>query len=117
MRSTSIQLDDNEADGLRALVEATGESEEELLRRAAARGIRDLRLEQGIKAFKNGAGSGEAAMIAGMSRIDFLEILMDRGITMLDSEPSLHDTLQALACRFGDERLTEVARSIPPRKS
>ena len=58
-----VQLSEEEAEELRQLQAATGEAKEDVLRRAAVQGIRDLRLEQGIKAFKDGGGSGEAATI------------------------------------------------------
>jgi hypothetical protein len=105
-------LSDEEAEALRQLQAATGESEEDVLRRAAVQGIRDLRLEQGIKAFKNGSGSGEAAVIAGLPRAAFFEILLDRGIEVLGPEPSLASQLAALGRRLGDDRLTKAAEFL-----
>jgi hypothetical protein len=107
-----VHLSDDEAEALRQLQAATGESEEEILRRAAVQGIRDLRLEQGIKAFKNGSGSGEAAAIAGLPRAIFLQELIDRGIEMIGPEPSLATQLATLGRILGDERLTEAAKFL-----
>jgi hypothetical protein len=112
MITRSIQLSDEEAAGLKALLEATGESEEDLLRRAAARGIRDLRLEQAIKAFKGGTGSGEAALIAGLPRAIFLQKLIDRRIVILDGPSTLGEELAELGCSLGDERLVKAARLL-----
>src|SRR3954464_6746648 len=89
MVNKAVQLSEEEAEGLRQLLAETGESEEDLLRRAAGRGPRDLRLEQGIRAFKDGRGSSEGARIAGLPRAHFLETLLDRGVVILDNAPSL----------------------------
>jgi hypothetical protein len=76
------------------------------------RGLRDLRLEQGIRALQDGLGSSEAAKIAGLPRAHFLQMLLDRGIVMIDNEPSLGDQLAGLARIFGDERMAELARDL-----
>jgi len=80
-------------------------------------GIRDLRLEQGIKAFKNGNGSGEAAAIAGLPRAVFFEILLDRGVTVLDGPSTLGPALESLGRSLGDERLLEAAKFLSSKQS
>ena len=112
----SVQLSEEEAEELRQLQAATGESEEDVLRRAAVQGIRDLRLKQGIKAFKNGSGSGEAAAIAGLPRAIFLQELIDRDIVVLDGPSTLSTELEGLARRLGDERLTRAARLLSKKQ-
>jgi hypothetical protein len=116
MHTRALHLSDEEAEALRQLQAATGESEADVLRRAAVQGIRDLRLEQGIKAFKNGSGSGEAAVIAGLPRAVFLEILYDRGIEVIGAEPSLATQLAALGRSLGDDQIIEAARFLSQNK-
>jgi hypothetical protein len=112
MVTRSVHLSDEEAEALRQLQAATGESEEDILRRAAVQGIRDLRLEQGIKAFKNGSGSGEAAAIAGLPRAIFLESLLDRGVEIDGGPSTLGPALAALGRSLGDKRLTKAAEFL-----
>lgn len=113
----SVHLSDEDVKALRQLQAVTGESEEDILRRAAVHGIRDLRLEQGIRAFKEGGSSSEAAAIAGLPRAVFFEILLDRGIEVLGPEPSLATQLAELGRRLGDQRLTEAARFLSSNQS
>ena len=113
----SVQLSAEEAEELRLLQVATGESEEDILSRAAVQGIRDLRLEQGIRAFEEGGSSSEGAAIAGLPRAIFLQELIDRGIEMVGPEPSLAMQLAELGRRLGDERLTEAARFLSSNPS
>ena len=61
----------------------TSEIEAAVLKRAALRGLRELRTEQGILAFLEGRGSSEAAAIAGLPRAGFLQLLIDKGVTLL----------------------------------
>ena len=117
MVTRSVHLSDEEAEELRQLQAATGEPEEDVLRRAAVQGIRDLRLEQGIRAFKEGASSSEAAVIAGLPRAIFLQELIDRGVTLLDGPSTLGTALAALGHSLGDERLTEAARFLSSKRS
>jgi len=110
----SIRLTDEEADELRQLRAETGEDEDALLRRAALRGLRDLRLDQGIQAFQAGRGSSAAAAVAGLPRAVFLEVMLDRGVTILEGPSTLSGELEGLARRLGDDRLTEIARGLSP---
>jgi predicted HTH domain antitoxin len=115
MPTRSIRLSEAEANEIRQLRAETGEAEESLLRRAALRGIRDLRLELSIQAFSNGRGSAEAAAIAGLPRAIFLDLLADRGVTLLEGPSTLGAEAEALARRLGDQRLADVARTLPSR--
>ena len=112
MVTRSVRLSDEDAEALRQLQAATDEPEEEILRRAAVRGLRDLRLEQGIKAFKNGSGSGEAAAIAGLPRAVFFEILLDRGIEVDGGPSTLGPALLSLGRSLGDKRLIRAAEFL-----
>jgi hypothetical protein len=112
MPTRSIRLSDSEASELQHLLAETGESEESLLRRAALRGIRDLRIEEGIRAFQTGRGSSDAAAVAGVPRAVFLQMLLDRGVTVLDGPGSFAEDLDVLAQRLGDDRLAGVARTL-----
>ena len=113
----SVQLSDEDAEALRQLQAVTGESEEDILRRAAMQGIRDLRLEQGIRAFNKGASTSEAAEIAGLPRAIFFETLLDRGVTVLDGPSTLGPALAALGHSLGDDRLTEAARFLSSKQT
>ena len=112
MVTRSVQLRDEEAEALRQLQAATGVSEDEILRRAVQQGIRDLRLDEGIRAFKGGLGSGEAAVIAGLPRAIFLQEMIDRGVVILDGEPNLSHVLGELGRRLGDDRMIGAAQAL-----
>jgi predicted HTH domain antitoxin len=116
MVTRSVHMSDEDAEALRQLQAVTGNSEEEILSRAAAQGLRDLRLEQGIKAFKEGLGSGEAAVIAGLPRAHFLQELIDRGVTILDGPSTLSTELEGLARCLGDERLAKAAKLLSSKR-
>jgi predicted HTH domain antitoxin len=117
MVSKAVHLSEEEAEGLRQLLAETGESEEALLRRATVRGLRDLRLEQAIQAFKGGRSSGEAAEIAGLPRAHFLQMLLDRGVVILDNAPPLDEQLAGLADALGDERMAALVRGLQEKRA
>lgn len=112
MATKSIRLTNQEAAELREYVAVTGEVEAIALKRAALRGLRDLRLEQGILAYLDGRNSSEAAQIAGLPRAQFLQVLIDKGITLLGDPSTLGAELEMLAQRLGDERLAAVASKL-----
>jgi predicted HTH domain antitoxin len=116
MPTRSIQLSDDEAQGLQRLHDATGEAEDALLERAVLRGLQELRLEAGIQAFKDGRGSSEGAAIAGVPRVVFLEMLADRGVKILDGPSTLATDLADMAQWLGNERLAEAARKLADSK-
>ena len=112
MPTRSIQLSEDEAQGLQHLRDATGESEDRLLERVVLRGLQELRFEAGFQAFRNGRGSSEAAAIAGLPRAIFLYEMSELGITILEGPSTLAEELSALAERRGDTRLAAVARKL-----
>jgi hypothetical protein len=112
MVTRSVHVSDEDAEALRQLQAVTGDSEEEILSRAAAQGLRDLRLEQGIKAFKEGLSSGEAAVIAGLPRAHFFEILLDRGVKVDGGPSTLGPALLSLGRSLGDKRLIKAAEFL-----
>jgi hypothetical protein len=116
MRTKSIRLTEEEEAQLRTYVEVTGEVEATALKRAAMRGLKDMRLEQGILAFLNQQGSSEAAAIAGLPRAVFLQVLIDKGVTILDGSPSMAEQLETLAEVFDDRRFTDLARKLEEKK-
>ena len=112
MVTKSIRLTEDEAAELEAYVEASGEAEADALRQAAIRGLKEMRLERGIRAFREGRGSAEAAAIAGVPRAALLQMLIDMGET-LDRGPSrLVESLEFLGRELGDERLLAVAHKL-----
>jgi predicted HTH domain antitoxin len=113
----SIRLNEEEARDLEELVQATGEVEASVLKRAALRGLRDERLDKALLHFVNGASSSEAAALARMPRARFLDLLADRGVAILDSPSTVPEELEAVAALLGDERLAEVARDVRLRRS
>ena len=112
MVTKSIRLTEDEAAELRQYVDVTGEVEAAALKRAALRGLREMRVEQGILAFLRGQGSAEAAAVAGMPRAPFLQLLIDRGITVLDDPSTMAQELESLGKELGDQRLVAAARAL-----
>jgi hypothetical protein len=112
MLTKSIRLTEEEAAELRGYLDATGEVEAAVLKRAALRGLREMRLEQGILAYLDGRSSTDAAEVAGVPRGEFLQILIDKGITILEGPSTLAPELAELAQRFADEKLLSVARKL-----
>ena len=116
MPTRSIRLSDAEAEGLEQLRAATGKTEDVLLEQAVLRGLQALRMEEGIRAFKSGLGSSEAAVIAGLPRAIFLHEMAERGVTILDGPSTLAEELADLAELRGDKRLAAVARKLAADK-
>lgn len=112
MPTKSIQLTQEEATELERFVAATGQVEAEVLRRAALRGLEELRLERGVRAYLEGKDSYEAAEIAGVGRAEILWELMERGVTILKGPSYMAETLQSLAEELGNEKLAAVARKL-----
>jgi hypothetical protein len=116
MPTRSIHLSDADAEGLEQLHAATGKTEDVLLEQAVLRGLQALRIEEGIRAFKSGLGSSEAAVIAGLPRAVFLHEMAERGVTILDGPSTLAEELAALAQDLGNTRLAAVARKLAAEK-
>lgn len=112
MPTKSIRLSEEEAHELRAYVTLTGEIEAVALKNAAVRGLRAGRLDRGILAYVNGLDSAEAAVIAGLPRARFLDLLMERGITVLDGPSTVREEVAQYAKLVGDERLQRLAEGV-----
>lgn len=108
----SIRLTNEEVAELREYVEATGEVEASVLKRSAMRGLRELRLDEGILAYLEWRDSAAAADLAGLPRAEFLQALVDRGITILAGPSTLAPELDLLAGRLQDERLAQIATQM-----
>jgi hypothetical protein len=70
---------------------------------------KDRLIEAGLTAFANGATSSEAAALACMPRAPFLQLLIDKGMPILDGPSDVVETVEALARELGDERLAAAA--------
>lgn len=112
MITKSIRLTDDEAAELRTYLGLTGEVEATVLKRAALRGLRELRLEQGLMAYLGGQGSAAAAEIAGLPRAAFLQVLVDRGIALLEGPSDLATELELLGQQLGNDRLRSAASRL-----
>jgi predicted HTH domain antitoxin len=100
----SIRLTQEEASAVAEYVRLVGGSEASLLKEAALRGLREIRLSRGVLAYLDGASSDEAARIAGLPRAPFLQVLMDRGVGLLRGESSVQTELEALLVAEEAER-------------
>jgi hypothetical protein len=80
-----------------------------VLERAALRGLRDERLDRAVMLYLQGAGSAEAAAVAQMSRSRFLDLIADRGITVLEAPSGIPEEPKAAVALLGDEELAAVA--------
>ena len=112
MPTRSIDLTDAEANHLRQFLATTGEQEDAVLRRALARGLETLRLEQAIRVFKERGSSSEAAAIAGMPRAHFLQLLIDDGVELLSGPSTVGAEVELLAERLGNQRLRAAVREL-----
>jgi predicted HTH domain antitoxin len=91
----SIRLSEAEAREIKAYLGMVGGTEAALLKEAALRGLREIRLSRAVAAFTEGASSSEAAEIAGMPRGPFLAELMERGVHVLRGPVTLEAELEA----------------------
>src|SRR5438105_5585103 len=112
MLTKSIRLTEEEARDLEELVRSTGEVEASVLKRAALRGLRDERVDKAVLHYLNGASSSEAAALAHMPRGQFLDLLAEKGIAVLDAPSSVPEELEAVAELLGDQQLAVVGGSI-----
>ncbi|MCC7104466.1 MAG: hypothetical protein IT307_04925 [Chloroflexi bacterium] len=112
MVTKSIRLTDEEADELHSYLGLTGEVEGVALKRAAMRGLRELRLEKGIMAYLGGQGSAAAAEMAGLPRAAFLQALVDRRISLLEEPSALAMELEELGEQLGNDRLRAAASKL-----
>ena len=110
MATRSIELTEDEENDLRELVAVTGESEAALIERVLGRGLKDLRIEQAVRAFKERGSSSEAAAIAGLPRAYFLQLLIDEGVEILSGPDTLDQELERLAEELGGPGLRDLVR-------
>jgi hypothetical protein len=98
---------------IREYADLTGEQEAVLLERASIRGLREERLERGMMVYLGGAGSAEAAHVAGMDRHTFLNAALERHLVVGDDDPGtlLRDLAEA-AEALGDERLADAVARV-----
>jgi predicted HTH domain antitoxin len=108
----SIRLTDEESQELEEVVKQTGEVEASVLKRAALRGLREEREDRAILLYLNGASSAEAAAVARLPRARFLDVLADRGISLLDDPSVAPEELEALGRLLGADKLVGVAREL-----
>jgi predicted HTH domain antitoxin len=112
LTTKSIRLTEEEVADLHEYLEISGEVEAVVLKRAAVRGIRELRLAEAIRVYLDERDSDHAARIAGLPRAQFLHVLIEKGISILDDPSSLAPEMEGLARRFGDRRLSEAAVEV-----
>jgi predicted HTH domain antitoxin len=109
LTTKSIRLTEAEAADLREYLEITGEVEAVALKRAAIRGIRELRLAEAIRMYVEERDAGHGARVAGVPRAQFLHLLVEKGVSVLEGPSQLASELEGLARRFGDQRLAQAA--------
>ena len=112
MLTKSIRLTEEEAAELREYLDISGEIEAVALKRAALRGIRELRLSEAMLQYLAERDTERAARVAGLPRAQFLNVLAEKGISILAEPSSLASELENLAHRFGNERLAQVAAEL-----
>lgn len=114
----TIRYTENEVREIHEYAELTGEQEAVVLARASIRGLREERFERGLMAYLGGAGSFEAASIAGIDRHAFLVRAAERGAVVGDSEPTtLLQDLSRVAEVLGDERLAAAVAQASRRST
>ena len=92
----SIRLSEQEAAEVARYLELVGGTEAALLKEAAVRGLRDIRLGRGILAYLEGAPTEEAERVAGLPRGPFLHALGEHGVTLLRGPSTIAEELEAL---------------------
>jgi hypothetical protein len=114
LTTKSIRLTEEEVADLHEYLEISGEVEAVALKRAAVRGIRELRLAEAIRVYLDERDSEHGARIAGLPRAQFLHVLSEKGVSILEGPSSLAAEMEGLARRFGDKRLSEAAAEVEP---
>jgi hypothetical protein len=113
----TVRYTQDEIREIHEYAELTGEQEAVLLERASIRGLREERLERGLMVYLGGASASEAAHVAGLDRHTFLNVALERGVTVGDDDPGtlLRDLAQA-ADVLGDERLANAVAMVARSK-
>lgn len=101
MVTKSIRLSESESREVAGYLEMVGGTEAALLKEAALRGLREIRISHGVLAYIEGRPPDEAARIAGLPRAVFLQTLMDRGVAVLRGPSSVGAELDALLAAEG----------------
>ena len=114
LTTKSIRLTEEELADLHEYLEMTGDIEAVALKRAALLGIRELRLAEAIRVYLKERDSEHGARIAGIPRAQFLQILTEKGISILEGPSSLASEMEGLARWFRDGRLGRAAEAEPP---
>jgi hypothetical protein len=117
MITKSIRLTEAEAASLRRYVDLTGEVEANGLKRAALRGLRDLRMERAVLAYRERGDSYEAAEIAGIGRAQFLWEAADYHVPLLRGPSHLDEEIESLGKDLGSERLVAAAHALAEAKA
>jgi predicted HTH domain antitoxin len=82
MPSISARIPDEEQDELNEVEEIMGLDRSEIIRKALAEGLHDLRVRTAAERYQSGDVSvNQAARIAGVSLAEWLEIARDRNLT------------------------------------
>jgi hypothetical protein len=113
----SIRLTDDEANELDEVVRLSGEVEASILKRAALRGLREDRLERAVLLYLRGGGTSEAARFARVPRARFIDLLVDKGISVLEGPSSLPEELDHVARLTNDRGLADVAAALGGTRS
>lgn len=92
----AIRLTEEEATEVARYLDLVGGTEAALLKEAALRGLRDIRLGRGILAYLEGAPTEEAERVAGLQRAPFLEALAQHGVALLRGTSTVAEELEAL---------------------
>jgi hypothetical protein len=92
----SIRLSESESRDIAGYLAMVGGSEAALLKEAALRGLREIRISHGVLAYVEGRPPEEAAQIAGLPRAVFLQTLMERGVAVLRGPSSVGAELDTL---------------------
>src|SRR5437879_476079 len=109
----TVRYTQEEIREIREYADLTGEQEAVVLERATIRGLREERLERGLMVYLSGAGSAEAAHVAGVDRHTFLNLALERGVVVGDDDPStLLRDLALAAEALGDRSLADAVARI-----
>src|SRR5437588_539672 len=108
MVTKSINLSEEEAAVIDELVDLTGESEPSMLKRATLRGLRELRIDQAVSMYEHDGEASAAAAVAGLPRVQFLTVLIDRGVELLKDASSLREQVSFLAEALDNDRLRDT---------
>lgn len=94
MGVTTVRLDDSLIDELDSFAKKEHVDRSTVLKKALEMGLREIKLEDALKAYQKGKISAwKAAELAGISLWEFLDILKRRDIGFRTAEPELEEML------------------------